>query len=193
MTALDPQPPTDDHGPRVAPTQGGSRLGGALLLGAIVAVIVVAVILLSGAGGKGSSPSVSSTTSSTPSSTSTSTTAGGTPTVDKRLTLASTVPGSKASGVGFVLSQGARHAFYVAAQSLPASSGFFYAVWLYNTPASSAPLGRAPTVGSNGRMEGGGPLPPNAGSYHKLIVTRETNPHPTQPGPIVLSGGFALH
>jgi len=42
-------------------------------------------------------------------------------------------------------------------------------------------------------MQGGNPLPPNASLYHQLIVTRETSTHPAHPGPIVLSGTFALH
>ena len=92
-----------------------------------------------------------------------------------------------------MLSDGSRRAFYVTAQGLPPSSGFFYAVWLYNSPSNAEPLGRASSVGSNGRMEGGNPLPSNAGDYAKFIVTRETSTHPSQPGPIVLSGSFTLH
>lgn len=188
-----PMPPSQSqgHGPRLAITPRGSRLGGALLLGGIVAAIIVAVILLSSGGNKGSSSNASSPTATSTSSTSTSGANG--PTVDKRIPLTAAQAGSKANGLGFVLSQNGRHAFYVAAQGLAPSSGFFYAVWLYNSGSSAAPLGRAPTVSSNGRLEGGGPLPSNAGSYRKLIVTRETNTHPTQPGPIVLSGEFALH
>ena len=178
---------------RAALSPPSSRTGGALLLGAIVAAIVVAVVLISSGGGKGSGHT--SSAASTSASTSTSTAPSGTakPTFDKTLTLASTDPAVKAAGIAYVLSQGGRRAFYVAAQGLPASSSFFYAVWLYNSPTSSAPLGRAPTVDANGRMQGGGPLPTNAGSFHKLIVTRETSSHPTQPGPAVLSAPFALH
>jgi hypothetical protein len=113
--------------------------------------------------------------------------------IDKRLSLVATEPSSRASGLGFVLSQGSRRAFYVAAQGLAPSSGFFYAVWLYNSPTDSFPLGRAPSVGSNGRLEGGGALSaPNLASFHRIVITRETNPHPSAPGPIVLSGPFAL-
>jgi Sigma-70, region 4 len=179
----------------------GSRRGGALLLAGILVAIVVAVVLLSGGGGgKSSTPAPSPTangsspaTGSAPGSTGGSSSAGGNPTVDKRFTLTSPQPGSKATGIGFVLSESSRRAFYVAAQNLPPSSGFFYAVWLYDSPSKSAPLGRAPAVGSNGRMEGGGPLPSNASAYSELIVTRETSTRPSRPGPIVLSGPFALH
>ncbi len=172
-----------------------SRLGGALLLGGIVAAIVVAVILLSGGGGKASSATSSTPASTAPThstSTSSSTSSAAKPHIDKKLTLASLEPALKAGGEAYVLSEGGRRAFYIAAQGLPPSSGFFYAVWLYNSPSSSAPLGRAPTVGSNGRMEGGGPLPSNARDYAKLIVTRETSTHTAHPGEIVLSGAFAL-
>ena len=76
---------------------------------------------------------------------------------------------------------------------MPPSSGFFYAVWLYNSPTSNEALGRSPTVSSDGRLQGGALLPADAAHYTRLVVTRETNEHPTRPGPIVLSGAFALH
>jgi hypothetical protein len=164
-----------------------------LLLGAIVAIVVVAVILISsGGGGKGSSKSSTGTSSNSASTTATTTSAGK-PSLNKTITLTPFDPTLKASGTAYVLSQSGRRAFYVAARGLPQSSGFFYAVWLYNSPSSSAPLGRAPTVGSDGRMEGGGPLPTNAGVYHQLIITRETSTHPRRPGPIELRGTFGLH
>jgi hypothetical protein len=182
-------PPPRDRGPRAGRTAASSRRAGALLLGGIVVVIVVVVVLLSSGGGKSSNHN--STTKSSTAKTSTSSATK--PTLDKTITLTSAEPALKANGMAYVLSEGSRRAFYVAAQGLPPSSGFFYAVWLYNSPSSSAPLGRAPTVSSTGRMEGGGPLPTNAGDYHQLIITRETSTHPTQPGPVVLRGPFALH
>jgi hypothetical protein len=154
-------------------------------------VVVVVVVLVSGGGGKGKSSA--STTASSTNSSSTSTTSAGKPSLNKTIALSPIEPELKAAGTAYVLSQNNRHAFYVAARGLPASSGFFYAVWLYNSPSSSAALGRAPTVGSDGRMEGGGPLPTNAGLYHQLIITKETSTHPHHPGPIVLRGTFGLH
>ena len=41
-------------------------------------------------------------------------------------------------------------------------------------------------------MQGGALLPANAGSYHKILLTRETSTKPSHPGPIVLSGSFSL-
>jgi hypothetical protein len=154
-------------------------------------VIVVAVILISSSGGKSSSPT--STKTSTTTSTSTTASSATKPKLDKTITLTPGEPELKASGVAYVLSEGSRRAFYVAAQGLPPSSGFFYAVWLYNSQSESTPLGKAPNVGANGRMEGGGPLPSNAGSYSKLIITRETSTDPKEPGPIVMTGAFGLH
>ncbi len=182
--------------PRGAQTRGplgtpSSRRGGALLLAAIVAVVAVVVVIVSSGGGGKSSGQPSRSTSSSQSS-STSTASAGKPSLNKTIALTPLEPSLKAAGTAYVLSQSKRHAFYVAARGLPASSGFFYAVWLYNSPSSSAPLGRAPTVGADGRMEGGGPLPTNAGLYHQLIITKETSTHPGHPGPIVLRGTFGL-
>jgi Sigma-70, region 4/Anti-sigma-K factor rskA len=188
--------PTRPREPRSPQTSAASRRAGALLLGAIVVVIVVVVVLVSSGGGKGSTPT--NTAASTPTSTagsgtsSTSTTSATKPKLDSTIRLSSPEPSTNAAGVAYVLSDGSRRAFYVTAQGLPPSSGFFYAVWLYNSPSDAEPLGRASNVSSNGRMEGGNPLPSNAGDYAKFIVTRETSTHPSQPGPTVLSGSFTL-
>ncbi len=182
--------PSGPGGARRQPT--GSRRAGAILLGAIVAVVVVVVVLVStGGGGKGSGATGTGTTSS--STTSSTSTSAAKPKLNKTISLSSPDPELKASGTAYVLSEGGRSAFYVAAQGLPESKGFFYAVWLYNSPSSSTPLGRASNVGSDGRMQGGNPLPSNASLYRQLIVTRETSTHPAHPGPIVLQGTFALH
>jgi hypothetical protein len=183
-----PPRPRETRPPRTAP---GSRRAGALLLGTIVAVIVVAVILISSTGGK--STGSTTTSSSTASNTASTTTSAGKPSLTKTIALTPLGPELKASGTAYVLSQSGRSAFYITAQGLPPSSGFFYAVWLYNSPSSSTPLGRASNVGSDGRMQGGNPLPTNASLYHQLIVTRETSTHPAHPGPIMLRGTFALH
>jgi sigma-70-like protein/anti-sigma-K factor RskA len=194
-------PPPRPREPRGPQTSAGSRRAGALLLGAIVVVIVVVVVLVSSGGGKSSTPTTTaaSTTTTTTgngngtSSTSNSTTSATKPKLDSTIRLSSPEPSTNATGVAYVLSDGSRSAFYVTAQGLPPSSGFFYAVWLYNSPSNAAPLGRASNVSSNGRLEGGNPLPNNASDYAKFIITRETSTHPSQPGPTVLSGSFTLH
>ena len=169
------------------------------MLGAIVVVIVVVVVLVSSGGGKGSTPPTTAagtpttTTTTTTGTSSTSTTSATKPKLDSTIRLSSPEPSTNATGVAYVLSDGSRRAFYVSAQGLPPSSGFFYAVWLYNSPSNAEPLGRASSVSSNGRMQGGNPLPSNAGDYAKFIITRETSTHPKEPGPTVLSGAFTLH
>ncbi len=172
------------RGPRrPASRPGASRRAGALLLGAIVLVIVVVVILVT-SGGSSSNNAASTSTSST--------SAAGQPHVDKQLNLTATEPGSSAVGIAEVLSQGSKYAFFVAAEHLPPTTGFFYAAWLYNSPTDARVLGRAPAVTSNGRLQAVGALPANAAHYRQMLITRETSTKPSHPGPIVLSGPFSL-
>jgi Sigma-70, region 4 len=186
-SATTPQQPPQSplRGPRTpasASRPGASRRAGALLLGAIVVVIVVVVVLVTSGGGGSNSASSTSSTS-----------AAGQPHVDKQLNLAAAEPGSSAVGIAEVLSQGSQYAFFVAAEHLPATTGFFYAAWLYNSPTDARVLGRAPAVTSNGRLQAVGALPANAAHYRQLLITRETTTKPSHPGPIVLSGPFSLH
>ena len=106
--------------------------------------------------------------------------------------LAPTDPKSKAFGVAAVLAEGRTYAFYLAAEHLQPTHGFFYAVWLYNSPTSHEALSKSPPVGSDGRLQGGALLPSDAARYHQLILTRETGQRPSAPGPIVMRGSFAL-
>jgi hypothetical protein len=165
-----------------------ARIRGALLLAVIVAAIVVAIVLLT------SSNSASSGGDGEPTSSSTSTQKSQAK-EDKRITLTPPDASSKAVGVAEVLSEGNQYAFYLAAQHLAPSkgNGFFYAVWLYNSPSSYEALSRAPDVGASGNVQGGALLPKDAGKYHTMLLTRETAPKPTKPGPVILRGAFALH
>jgi hypothetical protein len=196
--SLPPTPPSRQR-PDVARPVQRSRLGGALLLAAIVAVIVVAVVLIAKSGGGGSHSSSGSAAAETETGTTSSTGSTGTQTgkakEDKRITLSSPDSASKSAGVAEVLSEGNQYAIYLAAQHLPESKGkgFFYAVWLYNSATSFEAVSRAPEVGSNGSVQGGALLPKDAGKYHTMLLTRETASTPTKPGPVVLSGPFALH
>jgi len=151
--------------------------------------VIVAVVLITSSGGS----HAHTTSASSAAAGSSSAAATGKASEDKRITLTSPIPGSKAIGVAEVLSEGSKYAFYLAAEHLAPSRGFFYAVWLYNSPTSHEALSRTPAVGSDGRLQGGALLPANAGEYHTMLLTRETSPRPTQPGPVVLSGAFALH
>jgi hypothetical protein len=161
-----------------------SRLGGALLLAAIAAAVVIAVVLITDGGGshagKGSTRSTASAKT------------GSGPAVTQRLTLTSPTPGSKTVGVMDILVEGSRRAFFIDAENLPESKGFFYALWLYNSASSHRPLSASPPVGSSHRLQGGALLPSDAARYHTVLVTRETSRTPASPGPIVLSGPFSL-
>jgi hypothetical protein len=170
-----------------------SRVGGALLLGAILAGVIVAVILLTGGGGssqgrRASSPAPGATGATAPNASSATK-----PIENKRVTLTPTNPNSNAIGVAEVLSEGNKYAFFLAAEHLAPSKGFFYAVWLYNSPTSHEPVSRGPNVGADGRLQGGALLPADAGRYHTMLLTKETSTTPTHPGPVVLRGPFALH
>jgi hypothetical protein len=62
-------------------------------------------------------------------------------------------------------------------------------VWLYNSPSDAHLLGFVnPGVTSNGRLSTAGALPSNANHFKQLIVTRETQASPKQPGSVILQG-----
>jgi hypothetical protein len=199
--------PSEESGPTSAPppaafdsalpsrsSRPSSRLGGGLLLLALIAVVVVVVVVVAGSdGGSHKQGTTAASTAGSSKTASSSTTASGKPAENKRITLTSPDPSSKSVGVAEVLSEGSKHAFYLAAEHLPASKGFFYAIWLYNSPSSHEALSKAPAVGSNGRLQGGALLPADAGKYHRMLLTKETSSRPTSPGQIILSGAFALH
>jgi hypothetical protein len=47
-----------------------------------------------------------------------------------------------------------------------------------------------PGVGSSGRLQTAGGLPPNASHFQKLLVTLESQSNPKSPGTIVLQGAL---
>jgi hypothetical protein len=218
VSAADPPPALAGSPEPHAPS---SRRGGAILLGGLAVVVVVAVALIVGLGG-GSSPSSATTSTapnassgsggSTPPTTSTSaSSASGKSTESAKSSgsgkagksasepkLTATLPltpansASKALGLVEVIAEGSEHAFIMAAEHLPPTSGFHYAAWLYNTPTDAYFLGGGTTVGSNGTLKAAQGLPANAARYATIILTEEHSERPKQPGPIVLSGPFKL-
>lgn len=191
-----------------------SRRGGAIVLAAIaVVVVVVAVALATGGGSEGGSSGSNSSAStgapsgsgsnggsatgaSSPTGATSATGTGSSSTgtkarVTNQITLASPDPASKTIGIAEILAEGSQHAIYIAAEHIPPTHGFFYVLWLYNSPTSAQAIGKT-TVGSTARLQAGALLPANAGNYHQLLLTRETEEHPAQPGPTVLSGSFSL-
>lgn len=185
-------PPLRTRRPAPAtPVSPSSRRAGALLLAAIVAVVAVVGIVVANSGG-GSSHNTASTGTTTSGSATTGTNANE-PHIEKQLNLVAPDPSSKAVGLVEVLSQNSKQAFLVTAEHLPPTSGFFYAAWLYNSPSEARVLGRAPSVSSNGQLQAVGALPSDAGNFHQMLITRETETKPSHPGPVVLSGPFSLH
>lgn len=177
-----------------APARGeypapSSRLGGALLLAAILAAVVVAIVLLTN--NHSGSPRRTASTGAAAATTGPAPTAAGSPRINARLPLRPPGGGS-AVGLLEVLSEGTKRAFYLVAEHVAPTRGFFYALWLYNSPTSEEPLGKAPAVGTNQHLEGGALLPANAGNFREVLLTRETSTHATHPGPIVLRGRFSL-
>jgi hypothetical protein len=159
-----------------------SRLGGAILLAAIIAVVVVAVVLLDG-GGKKTSTSKTSTTTATKTG----------PTVENQIALKPPAgPKSGSIGVIEIIAEKSKQAFFIEAQHIPESKGFYYAIWLYNSPTSALALSKSPAVGSTHRLAGGSLLPSNAGEFHEILLTKETTAHPKHPGRVVLRGAFSL-
>jgi hypothetical protein len=152
-----------------------------VLLGVIVVAAIVAIVVLSG-GSSGKHRAAASTTSKP----------GSKVAVTSRIVMRPVVPGSRAIGAVDIVSEGSRHAFVIVAEHVPPSKGFFYAIWLYNSPSSHLALNRVPPVGSSGRLEGASLLPSNASEFHTILLTRETNARPSQPGPTVLRGNFTL-
>ena len=82
-----------------------------MLLAVIVAAVIVTAVLLDGGGSRKTSGTGTSGTAATKAAGPTST----------RLTLRSPSPASRASGVVEMLSEGGKHAFYIAAENLPAT------------------------------------------------------------------------
>jgi hypothetical protein len=164
-----------------------SRLGGAVLLAVLVVAVVVVVLVVTG-GGSSSNKSSTSTSKATTSATKTG------PTIDNSISL-KPPHGARSGSVGvvYVLSEGAKQAFFIEAQHIPEAKGFYYAVWLYNSRTSALPLSKTTDVGSTHKLAGGSTLPSNSGDFHEILLTEETNPKPTHPGHVVLRGPFSVH
>jgi hypothetical protein len=177
---------------RSTPALPVSRRGGAIVLAAIAAVVVVVVVLVFAGGGGSSHKSGVPAGSSGASAQATTGATGKTPKITNQITLTPSEAGGKAIGIVEILTEGNEHAFYIAAEHLQPSQGFTYVVWLYNSPTSAEAISKSPNVGSDGRLQGGALLPPNAADFHQILLTRETSERPTAPGPQVLSGTFSL-
>ena len=166
-------------------TQRSSRVGGAVLLAVLVVAIAVAVVLLTG-GSSSKKPAAVTTgqTASTVSKTG--------PTIEDQIVLKPAKPGIKSVGAAYILAEGSKRAFFIDARNLPLAKGFYYAIWLYNSPTSFVPVTKSSAVNSKHRLEGISPLPTNAAEFHEVLLTKETSPKPTHPGPAWLRGPLSL-
>lgn len=177
-----------------------SRRGGAILLvvGALIVVVVVIIVLA----GSGSSPKRTTTkaTGTTPTTTTgtttttTTTTTSTKPVIIGQVQLRPTSRGSKAVGIGDIVTEGKITALIVAAAHMSPNTGHnAYAIWLYTPGGAAHLLGYvSPGVGKNGQLKTTGQLPANAASYKDLLVTLETTTNTKAPGPVVLAGPLGL-
>jgi hypothetical protein len=176
-----------------------SRLGGALILAVIVAVIAVVVVLATSSGSNTTATHSSSRAGAAAGgqgSSTASTATSGASKVHLLSDIKLTVPEGSGGPVGeaAVLTESGKDVLALAAEKLAPSKGFFYAAWLYNSPSQAFALGKAPEVGSDGRLKPVAvPLPEDASSFHTLIITKQTSENPTAPGEVVLTGSFTLH
>ena len=172
--------PPPSPGPDAA-TASSSRRGGAILLAVLLAAAIVAVILITSGGG--SSPKKSSTNGSSSSTTH----------AKQEGTFTLHAPaGSGSTGKVEIFSEEGKRAFFIQAEHIPVSKGFFYAIWLYSSPNKALPLSKSPPVGKSHKLAGAALLPGNASSYKEILLTRETKTRPTHPGHIVLRGKFSI-
>jgi hypothetical protein len=175
-----------DPPPGAVAAPRSSRRGGAILLG-IVAVVIVAAVIVGVVSSGGSSPKK---TARTPTRTRT-TSANATHTL-VQLNLDSPAGLRSIVGVAQVIRKDGVVGIVIVAQGVPANTKHnAYAVWLYNSPTSHEFVGFVPNlVGKNGKLATEGRLPADAGAYHHLLITLETQSKPKSPGQVVLAGPF---
>ena len=160
-----------------------SRTAGAVLLALLAAAVIVAVVLLTGGGSGAKKTSKDKTTAQSSASE---------PKLDNEIPLLPPDPhASKSIGVVDVVTRESQRYLLIEARNLAPAKGFYYAIWLYNSPTSSLPVTETSSV-TNHALGGLSKLPDNAGAYHEILLTRETNPRPTHPGKVVLRGAFSL-
>ena len=166
-------------------TQQSSRVGGMILLGGLAVALVVLVLLLTGAlGGDDDEGGESASTGTTP-----TTTNAAEPKIEAQLNLQPPQgTESDAAGVAVVATQGEQRVMQLIAQGLQqANRNRFYAIWLYTSQEKARNLGFPdPQPDKQGRMQAQFALPDNADEFSELVITRETQAEPKQPGEIVL-------
>ena len=168
-----------------------SRVGGAILIAAaVIALFGLVALGISVLGGDDDDDSASSSNGST--TTTQTSTNGAQPRVVAQINL--TPPEgsgeSNLKGVAQIAeSEGQRAVALIAEGFEPAKeSGPFYAIWLYSTEDKFKFLGFPPQPRKNGRIATSFAYPEDARDYDLLIITRESEKQPKQPGEILLQG-----
>ena len=171
-----------------------SRVGGAILIAAavlgLVGVVLLGVAILGDDDDEGGSSRGDQTTAQT----TTTGASGGDGQIQVEAQINLLPPegsgGGKLAGVAQVARQGDKRAVALVAEGFPRAkeSGPFYAIWLYTSAEKAKRLGFPPQPGKNGRIETSFELPGDAEDYERLVITRETEQQPQQPGTILLSG-----
>jgi hypothetical protein len=172
-----------------------SRVGGYVLLAGLGAALFAVLALLIGGGDDddGGSEPVGSGQTQTQAQTGTGTQAAGQPRIIDQINM---FPpgrtGGNTRGVVIIAEQQGRRQFILQAQGLqPARRGRYYAVWLYNGPGNSRFMGFPnPQPNRQGRIQSGDALPRDANRFDQLVITRETQRQPRQPGTIVLAASL---
>jgi Sigma-70, region 4 len=185
-------------------------------LGVGTAIVVVLLIVLISSGGSTTPKKIkprrtytytntNATTTSTGTGTATTTTGTTTSTgtqILAALNLTSPVGATQTLGVAQVVRVAGVVGIVIDAQGVPQNSAHnAYGVWLYNSATSNRFLGfDRNLVGKNGKLAIEGTLPAHAArrctstgrctGFSHLLITLETQQHPTTPGEVVLSGPF---
>lgn len=180
--------------PREKPRRGGSRVGGAVLLGigAAVAIALVLVFVVFTGSNTHKHPAATAHHGTT----STTTTAAGSAKVVGQITLKPPSGGRSPVGLAEILSLQGKTGVAIAAEGLAPNHKNprnYYGVWLSNGSTSNLLVGIASTpVASNGVLRTAGGLPTSASKYRELLITLETSATPKTPGTIVLKGSGKL-
>jgi hypothetical protein len=99
---------------------------------------------------------------------------------------------SEATGTAELVRHGSRLLMTVRVSGLGGSPGDRYAAWLEG-PQGAHLLGFVRSSGTAGTFAGDAALPENATTFTTLIVTRETDASPSEPGPRVLRAPLPKH
>jgi hypothetical protein len=171
--------PPDPPAPRV------SRRGGALLIGGVVAAIVAVVLVLLLTGGEDDKPARAADAASASTATPPQVKA------QANLTAPEGAPATKALAIVQIVDAAGQQAINAVAQGLPTTSKAAYGIWAYTSPSETRLIGGFDKKDGKGHLVYQGALPQDVTDitrYREILVTRETNGSPKQPGTIYLRG-----